>query len=221
MINIKNKISDNKSGKNRFYLVLIYVVTGILLSDCSNNVPDTLNEYIAWFSKKENGFVKTQSVSGLNFSVMYRPKALMAINEIRSAKYLSQDVYDSLLLSYGESEYFMFEITDSDNSEGDLMKKFADSYDTYKARSEYMTFNINDDFYLMYKGDTIYPALYHHEKSYELASIQRFLFAFPFELKNKGYVTFIYDDKIFNTGRIKFKLNIDKKRIPEIPLKNI
>lgn len=202
------------------YKHLIIILTITLIMSCGKKTPGTISEYKQWFLSEENGYIKIQNINGLNFRVLYKTKECMAINEIVAENHLSKEAIDSLINSYGKNEYFVFEVSMEDDNT-DAFRNNSDDFADYKLKMNYLSFNMQDAISLVAGDDTIKTSVYHYEKDYELEGKQNILFAFPYDVTGKQDVTFIYDDKLFNAGKLKFKFNIDKNNIPELPINKI
>ena len=192
-----------------------------LLSSCSKEIaltPENSQEYKSWFADPDNGFLKTRQLGNLTMKAQYRPAELMMIDEIKAAKINDMTLRDSVKATYGNSKYFILEITYTENAgiDQDMLKKVVGSYDEYSEKVAQLAFDAGHMMKLSVNGKEYAPSLYHHERSYELAKKTVFLVAFPAE-EDPDELTLIWGDEIFNTGINRFKFTDINKKLPEIP----
>lgn len=200
---------------------MVCLLGSFLLPGCSDS-PKNLSEYAAWFKQEENGFVKARYINNLSFKVQYKPVDLMMVSEIKNSKERSTLNLDSLRATYGESKYFILQIGPDQREErksGDLIRNISADYAAYSDKVKYLSFYLKDQVTLICGKDTIPPDLYHYERSFELSPVQTFLFAFQSEEALKGKdMTFVYQDELFNAGKLNFSFHIDESEMPEIKI---
>lgn len=204
----------------QIFKILTFLSLMGLMYSCSQQ-PKDINDYISWFAKEETGFVKRKQLNNLTYTVQYRPVDLMIINELKTLNNPQKDDIDSLKKNYGHSKYFLLEISPDNKGQnsGNLIKNFSTDYESYKEIVEELAFNIQEQVELIIEGDTLAPRIYHYEQGYELSSNQRFLFAFQTKEKIKANeMTFIYNDHLFGSGRLKFQFNLKNSNIPSLPI---
>lgn len=209
-----------KVNRLRPHIALAALVLGIL-AGCSSE-PQTPVAYKGWFAAEENGCIKSKTIGNLEFVVQYRPAELMAIDELVHQSAVGTPAVDSVLATYGGSEYFLVRVrpkAELNQHTGDLLQEFAPDYEAYDELAQKLSFELGQHLQLVTAGDTLEPALFHREPTYELGAEQRFLIAFqPEKPATAREMTFIYDDELFRSGRLKFKFDIDKTAIPPLPI---
>lgn len=199
------------------YLTLFLVV--FLFVNCKPRV-NNIAEFKSWFNDPENEFVKEKYVNDLKFSVQYRPAELMICNELKDLK-KGQSSLDSLKRTYKNSLYFLLEIGFDEREkkkQGDVLLKDIHTYEQYVEKVNYLSFQLENNTWLVVGKDTIPPSLYHFERGYELGKKQTIMFAFPYSGSiNKKDMAFFFNDDAFKTGLNIFKFNIDSTKQPELP----
>lgn len=174
----------------------------------------SISEFVKWCGDEKNGLVIKKEVSELEFHLSYMPAYTMAYLELRN------DTFDLNKLNkvaefYTEMIYFNFRIKLKDKS-GELLKYRLQSPEQYDERVRYISFAMQNDFYIVQKKDTIRPGLYQFERIYEVAPMATLMMAFDKKKLNiNEEITLVYNDKLFNKGYVKFL--IDKKQLIDIP----
>lgn len=207
----------NKKLKTHLFLCLIIFISGC---QQKNKEPKNLSEYRAWFLNEENGFVKKRCVNELCINIQYKPKELMAINEIKMLTQLNQHMVDSIVTTYRGSEYFMMEFSQKNSESADPLRIQGGSLEKYSKLTEDLAFQINEQLRVIKNNkDTLFASISHLEQAYELSGVKKIIIAFPGQFMEDDEILFIYDDQIFEMGRLKYKFEIKNKKIPTIPLK--
>jgi len=201
--------------------IIFYILIIALASSCRPKVK-TMAEYKAWFNDEKNGFVKEKYVKGLKIRVQYKPVDLMIVNELRAATAISEKELDSIKKEYGNSLYFMMEAgyDEREKEQGnDIIKENNTDYASYTEKVKILSFNLQNNVWLVSGKDTVHSTLYHYERGYELGKKEAYLFAFPNTLKfNNSHVIFVFYDELFNTGINNFQFDTNKKNLPQLPL---
>ena len=196
------------------------LLTCNMLIGCDDK-PQDIGEYKSWFTDIRNGYVKEIVIKDLTYSVQYRPRELMMLNDIIGQD-LSVNVIDSIRETYGNSEYFLLEIGPGQklgDATGDLIKNYSYDYESYASIFNELAFHADENVLMIVGTDTLAPTLHHYEQGFELGTSQKILFAFhPAITSDNTDVVFIYDDEVFGAGRLRFKFNIDRSEIPQLPI---
>ena len=190
----------------------------LIWSGCAEQ-PKTIQAYKAWFLNPDHGYVQTKEVAGIHYSVQYRPGQLMILNEMNS-KIKTRKMVDSMVASYGESKYFVLELSLADNAKSqdhDILKAASAGYKNFADNINYLSFHLEKETWLIVDQDTLSPSLYHFERGYELGNKQSFVFAFPAKNAANAEMKFVFNDAVFNTGTNTFKFK-PTPDIPDVPI---
>ena len=166
-------------------------------------------EYLA---DKNNGLIKEKSVGGIQLKVKYLPNDYLVYNEIKNNKQLTEDMVDSVRLTYANSLTFMMVLGPDKNESFDITRVGVASYEEFAQRIEEMNFNMTQYVKLQVNNEAYSPELYQMESTYGLEQSRKFLFVFKAKdgksnrILNSD-VQFVYADEMFNTGINKFKFN--------------
>ena len=202
-------------------MVSIFFLFAFLSWSCGNVKLNTFKEYKNWVNNPDNGLIKNRHVKGLTFKVYYRPADYQLLKEVDDSKVYSTEELNKLRESVRGSEYFMMTVSaeNTNLNEGDIASNSATSSE-YLEKMEELSFGMENRLRLIVEGDTLSPLLFHHERGYELAHSQNYLIAFSNNSnKLQKDMTFVYDDKIFGVNKLKFKFEIEKNKIPDLPVK--
>ena len=174
----------------------------------------TVDEFISWSREGDNGLNKTKDISDIKYKLSYLPAPVMAFLELRSEEY--NDVkFKTTSENYSAMTYFNFRMEAIDGT-GELLKHNLQSPAQYEERVKYISFEMQNDLFLVQGKDTLFPGLYHFERVFEIAPYATVMFAFDNELFNsKEEFTIVYYDRLFDKGYVKF--NYKNKQLINLP----
>jgi hypothetical protein len=172
------------------------------------------DEFVSWCSNEENQLSKTKTISEMMYKVIFLPPESMAYMELKTGQY-DLETFRKTSESYKGMSYFNFRL-ELNNGNGELLKYNVNSPAHYEERIKYVSFYMEKDLYLVQGGDTIYPGLYHFERTYEVVPFLTVMLAFD----NKKFdrekeFTLVYNDKLFEKGLVKF--NYHHKQLIDVP----
>ena len=205
-------------NRNAIFSGIIIMLLAIMIWGC-NNTPKSLTpkNYISWLRNPDNGLNKTKIINDLSFTMTYRTKEdLVILNNKRTQ--ITQRLLDKELNNLGDDlQYATFRIA-RDNSNQSVLQVGNMTQDTYTKRIAYMSFDMQKDFYVLEGNDTLNCQLFHFVRNYELAPYVEFSLGFDnSKSKTTKDKTFIYDDKLFGIGKLKFSITSkDINRIPNV-----
>ena len=185
----------------------INAVTGIMRSDAVL-APE---EFVDWCKDEENGLVKAKQLGEITYSLQYKPAEYVLCTE-HGSNSLPADQVKLELSELDGLDYYDFKIQLTDGS-GELLKYKTASYQEYDARVNYMSFAMQNDLKLIAGEDTLGCKLFHFERIYDVAPYATLLLAFPKARGNER--TFMYQDKLFGKGIIKFTFT--KEELSNVP----
>lgn len=195
------------------YFKIFVLVAVILFLQCSNMSSLDGREYVNWIEKPRNAINKQKEIEDLQYNLQYCPLEYMLLKEFRS-DHISQKLVedrrkDSLM-------FFKLRISTKNNKEDILNYNISDNSDYY-ARVDYLSYGFEENIILVNSSDTLYPALYHYERTYGIAPYADFMFAFKKNNFKKSNFTICIDDAVFNNGIIKFEYSEDQlNNIPHL-----
>jgi len=170
-------------------------------------------EYVVWCQNKENRLKKQKEMQDIIFTLQYRPAEYVLCMEQKPQTISKNDLQKQLKELEG-SEYFDFSIGLS-SGQGELLKYNVSSTNEYTSRLNYFAFDMQRDLKLLDGDDTLSCTLFHFERAYDVAPYSVFLVAFPKTKNTTSTKTFLYPDKIFGKGMIKFTYT--KEDLSQIP----
>ena len=200
---------------------ILCIVCLIFLASCEQQ-PKNKIEYNRWFNDEANGYVRSRQLNDLIFKVQYRPVDLLVVNEIDMDKVYSEQDIDKIRESYGDSVYFMMELSIKDSNSENKKNVYEElkQQNKQKAFMEDLSFSILRHVSLKVNAKSYKPTLYHVEKSHELSNSLRFMFAFPLDNnENIDEMTFSYQNFPYSTDSLSFGFNLKDLTVPKPPIK--
>lgn len=176
----------------------------------------TVSEFLKWCTDENNGLVKIKTITDLNYSISYMPSGSMAALELRTEKYDLQS-FLKVMDHYTDMSYFKLKI-ESPSHSGELLKYKLLSPHQYESRIKYLSFEMQNDIYIIQDNDTLRPGLYQYERAFEAAPYATIMMGFDNKKFNKEkQLTLCFNDRLFEKGYIKFNyLNGQMTHLPKI-----
>lgn len=182
------------------------------LSNTKTELP--LEQLVKWVGEKENDLSKTKDISEMTYHLSYMPKECMAYMELQNKSYSKEELQKALGY-YNAMTYFNFRI-ELKEGQGELLKHDLNSPQQYNDRINYVSFEMQKDIFLVQGKDTLFPGLYHFERTFDVAPFTTVMLAFDNEKFNPSdEFTVVYNDKLFNKGFIKY--NYKPKQLIDLP----
>lgn len=151
----------------------------------------------------------SKSIEDFEFSVKYEPHFLLAIKENDTLPVNKQDVQRIISKSGGYEHLHCLKLKiENKKWKTELLKYNVSSMNEYSERINYYSFKSQNDMLLIEGNDTLRSAFVNFERSFDLSPVINLTIAF--ERKTKGRLdrlNFVFDDRVYNNGKIKFELN--------------
>jgi hypothetical protein len=202
--------------KNNFIGIFIIIGLVFFTSSC-NRKKEKLNaqEYIQYVEKKENGFFHEKKIGNVLFRLKSEPKyyklAQAIIDDNLSGNKPKIEKYKTEL---GNQHYFILELENM-RSETDLLTEGISDQNDYLLRVNYFSYDFDKDIHFVSGNDTLPCALFHYENSYGGTPKLRFLLSFAGKGSQQNEI--VFEDKIFNSGTVKFNLSDEElNNTPEL-----
>ncbi len=205
---------------SRWQLYGFAVVTLYALSGCNSGSDDkgsdpqkshlvhvteavSADEFVSWCSNEENQLSKSKAISEMIYRVNFLPAESMAYTELKTSQY-DLETFQKTSESYKSMSYFNFRLQ-LNNGNGELLKYKVNSPAHYEERIKYVSFYMEKDLYLVQGNDTVYPGIYHFERTYEVVPFITVMLAFDnTKFDKEKEFTIVYNDKLFEKGLVKF-----------------
>lgn len=173
-----------------------------------------VEDYVQWVQDPENGFRKEKKIDDMTFSVQYKPYEYIACMEEKKTE-MEDSIVKQKVLELSDMDYFDLKISLNEGN-GELLKYKLSSSQQYTDRVNYFAFQMQKDIQLVDGNDTIPCALYHFERTYDVAPSGTFLLGFSAAKKKiKGDRTLVVYDRTFNKGLLKFRFK--KQELKNLP----
>ena len=183
---------------NLLFLSLLFLAC---FSSCEQEMlPGELVRYV---TAPENGLRQIKNVGAFELDLQYKPMAYVIANEFRSNE-LEESKYAKRQKELEGLEYYNLKI--KVNKEGENITTFqVHNQDQQQNRLYYLSYELKNDLRMVQGRDTVAPALYHFERTYDVSSHRTFVLAFP-KSEEKGDRTLIVNSQEIGTGPIKIKI---------------
>jgi hypothetical protein len=186
-----------------------------LLTSCQNTL-DTA-EYRKYVHSEENGLRKQKQVGPILAEVQYQPVPYILLHEFRDEP-VSSDEYDKRASEMEGTQQYVLRLSIKGDSKINVTNYKVSTVDEQQERLYYLSYQLQDDIYLVDGQDTLPPSLCHFERLYDLADFRNFVLAFERRPGNEGKdKTIVLDAPFLGTGPIKLKFEAkDLANIPKL-----
>jgi len=151
--------------KLHFYKIAIPLLLIVILAGCGNKGV-TVNEYKAWFSKKDCPMTQKQEVDGYQYELRYLTADFMVFNDIPSEELSSHKLKEELKARNG-LYYFLLRIIPPVNKQ----QKFTEE----ESKSiSWLSFGAKDDMMVIAGKDTLHCMMNQFEPSMGVMPYQSF-----------------------------------------------
>jgi hypothetical protein len=161
----------------------------------------SVNDFKKYITNVDNGYLNIQTANQINFSVLYSPPQFEALKRLDNYQ-ISKNNVDSIVGYLDDQMIFYFKMKDEGSK--DLLKRNIIENEAYDQRLLYLIGSIKKDFKIINLQDTIQCSLHHYEKGYGINPNVVLTLVFQKPTGNIDGFTFIYDDKLFKSGPVKF-----------------
>lgn len=195
------------------FLICFLFANTLFLCSC-REVELRASEYIKYVERENNHLNRAKQVGDLHFHLQYCPTEYLLLKEHKTDK-LSKQLVEERRMENDSMLFFKLRITA--NGSTDVLNYQLRSGEDYYARIQYLSYGFEEDIALIHERDTIFPALFHFERTYGVVPFADFMMAFNTKIKESGDFQVIIDDKVFDTGILKFTYKTDDiQNIPKL-----
>lgn len=185
-----------------------------VFSCATEKISDPL-AYIKLFDEAGKGLMEEKNIGDLNFSLLYKPQAYMALKENREFAANTEKVKE-LIHNYDGFQYYTLRVKVNNQSLGkDVLSYNAAGAADYQERVKYFAFDMQKDIKLVSGGDTLPCVLFHFERNFGITDFSNFLLSFPQSKNVNEDRVFVYEDKVLGTGLV--KLTVKAEDINQLP----
>ena len=201
--------------KGYIIIIISLLVVALLLMSWfwKGTVPSQLGyqQYLVWCQTAENGLKQSKEMGNLRFIAQYKPSDFISAQKYKvEQQQIKKQETESYL-------YFNFRIEDKDKQQTPL-KHQNPTQDQYYQRLNYLSFDMEKDFYVLEGSDTLSIAKFQFVQKYSLAPYIDYVLGFKRKDKTsaiKGPIRLIYQDRAFGNGKI--QLLFEKEQLERIP----
>lgn len=185
--------------------ILLFLV--IALNSCKKE-PISADEYVSYVRNPDNGLRISHSISGVNYTIQYKPLKYMEIVEPSLG---IKDTNSSLLC-------FNLEIEIQNNKKTDILKYKIASQDDYLNRINYLSYGLSNELDLTVNGLKASCVLFSYIPSYGMSPKIECMLGFERPTQEKiQNLNLQFNDQMFDNGTINFSYDPNAlNNLPEI-----
>ena len=187
--------------KQLIFSYCLFLIT--LLASCSKSELDG-DEFIKYVENESNNLKTTKEIGDLSFQLQYCPTEYLLLKEYKTDR-LPNGMVEQRKKENDSLQMFKLRIKTQKGD--DILNYGIGSMEDYHARMEYLSYGFEENIALVTGTDTIFPAIFHFERTYGVAPFADFMMAFNTNIKHHENFQIIIDDNVFNTGLLKFSYN--------------
>ncbi|MDP2384968.1 MAG: hypothetical protein Q8M29_01235 [Bacteroidota bacterium] len=176
-------------------------------------------ELMLWVEDPNNNLRQEKKLGELTFTIQYKPSQYIICKEYDGFDKMTADTLAKESEQLDDMQYFNIRVK-IDGFNDEFLKYNLAPSQSYEDRVKYFSFEMQRDLKLVDGTDTLDCALFHFERTFNVAPYGNFMAAFPRPDKNKITTkTFVYNDKYLGSGSVKFLFKAtDLKEIPKLSL---
>lgn len=183
-----------------FFAMLVF--TG----GCSSNAY-TPKEYVQWAAGSKSGLQREVALNRQQYQLQYMTPELTAIASLNCTE--ANQHCDSVVEVLKKEGVHRFQLRMKTEGLDDIFDAFSPA--EYAAKVAYASFPIRQDFSLIEGADTVSPGFFHVERSFGITPYTVFLLHFDAKEQAAGEdLILVYDDKLFDNGRMIFRIKPQK-----------
>lgn len=198
------------SRKQKIYKTLsaVTILTILLLSttSCTQKTFATKKELWTYLKNPDNGYSKSKSINGVDYTVYYKPTDLLVDQELDS---FSKENIEKLRAKYGKYLYFTLTLSKG----GKELLGSAANRQKFGEMVNQLSFGMGEKVHVYTpQKDTLNLLDYSAPRMYGMSPTTNILFVYPKEEKylEQEYLNIAIEDFGLNTGEVKFKIETEK-----------
>jgi hypothetical protein len=171
--------------------------------------------YMQYVEDPGNNLRKSKTIGKYEYILQYRPIEYIAVKESKGNA--SKPTLERKVRELKGLQYYTLRFSTS-GKDKDVLTSDLGSKQEYYGRVSYLSFDHQNDIYMIVGSDTLRCQLYHFENNYGVAPYASIALGFDDDTMNTAATrTVVIDDKIFGNGLIQFEFNKnDINRIPSL-----
>ncbi len=190
--------------------------TVLLLFSCKDGMQLNKEDLFAWIENEKNGLTKHHIENKVDFTATYCNKDYLIAKEIKVDE-IKEENFNTRIKDFNGFEYFKIRIKRSDSNQEVLLYGLNNEGE-YLERVNYLSYGFEENLALVRNNfkDTIYPSLYHFERTYGVVPYADIMVSFTEDttVKDNNY-KLIINDNVFGNGLIIY--DFDKKKLNTAP----
>lgn len=189
---------------NKTYLMIVLFCT-ILIVGCNNNSREiSSNDFKQFVLGKGSDFIINREINGIRYSVCLLPQELVLLNQGKLNN--GVEFYSELK---GMKKFVNFNVTIGDFADGTNVKNLILNRKEFMSKYEYLNSSLIKDFVLEIGDKKINCSSFHFETPDNIRPELRIALGFELDNPINSDFTLIYDDEIFQNGKLKYNFSND------------
>lgn len=163
-----------------------------------------------WKEEAAGQFIVTKKIDDFRFTAVYKPYSVLALEELQnlnSNEMVNKQLSDKMI-SYSNMHFLNFKIQ-NESFENELIKFEVEDNQQYYDRITYYSFAAKNEAYVIEDKDTLKCDFVNFERTFEANPAVMLSFGFTRKSKSNNYkvLKFVFEDKIFNKGKLIFNFD--------------
>lgn len=192
--------------KRIFYFIPVTLALVSCLCGCKQQAVDSPTALVAWVHDASNGLHVTREMGGLQLEVQHRPLDYIIAMENKGQPVSAAEASRRKAELEG-MEYYNLSLELISSGE-DIARSGTSSATDYQQRFQQLAFDMEHDVQLLQGTDTLPCLLFHYAPNYGVGPKAHFALAFERTASTEDRVL-VFNDNIFNSGPIRFRMNYD------------
>lgn len=191
-------------------IVLILIV--IVISSCGLDSLKPVG-YVKWVENVDNGLKAEKIINEVAYTIQYKPSDYIVAMEQKDPM-LKEEILKERKEQLKGMQYYTLRISPKDKVT-EVLSLGTTVKDEYYQRMDYVSFDMQNDIFIVENNDTLNCSMYHFVREYGITPNVDLLLGFNENVEINSDKEIIFEDKIWGGGIIKFTIN--KKDIEKIP----
>lgn len=184
----------------------------LLIYGCNSSGLD-IKAYKTYIEEEKNGLTVSKTIGELNYRLNYCSPEYLLIKELRGGP-----IEDKILIEKKKEldSMYVFQLRIKDmGCHQDVLAHGIYDDQNYFERVDLLSYAMEENIIMINSGDTLFPAVFHFERTYGVAPYADFMMAFNIGNRKANDFRILLNDQFFHNGLIQF--NINEKSINGLP----
>lgn len=199
---------------------LLILIVCFLHFGCKKNNELDRSELLHWVESEENLLTRKHKEKDIDYIATYCPVSYMIAKEFK-ANNIEESTFKQRSKDLEGFEYFKLRIQRNNSKEEVLLYNISNQQE-YTDRIDYLSYGFEENVILVRNNfqDTLFPALFHFERTYGIVPYIDFVFSFKKDTACKDQrMQLVINDNVFGKGIFSYDFNrADLNNAPKFKL---